>query len=226
MSGSDQPRHPAVGVLGGTFDPVHIGHLRLAIEVRDALGLEEVRLIPSARPPHREPPLASPRQRLAMLRAAVVGDAGLLVDDREVRRPGRSYTVDTLKSLREELGEDTGLVLILGSDAFRQLHTWHQWETIPELAHLAVIVRPGFDDEDLASQLPPDLKALLWPESGAPRATLVQIPPLQVSATRVRDLLGAGRSVRHLLPEAVLEFVHRNNLYPTPSPVPITFQTD
>lgn len=218
MSDSIRSERSRVGVLGGTFDPVHIGHLRVAIEVRAALGLQEVRLIPSARPPHREQPQASPGQRLAMLRAAVTGDAGLLADDREVQRPGLSYTVDTLQSLRAELGDETDLVLLLGSDAYRHLHTWHRWQQIPELAHLAVIVRPGFDDGDLVNSLPDDLKTLLSPADGAPGATLVEIPPLQVSATRIRNLLGSGRSVRHLLPETVLEYVHRNGLYqPGPS---------
>lgn len=213
MHAAKQAAENRIGVLGGTFDPVHIGHLRLAIEVRDALDLQEVRMIPSARPPHRSQPLASPAQRLAMLQAAVEGDAGLRVDDRELRRPGLSYTVDTLRSLHAALGEGCRLVLVLGSDAFRQLHTWHQWEAIPALAHLAVIVRPGFADHDLVTGLPQQLASLLDPENGAPGATRVEIPPLQVSATRVRNLLASGRSVRHLVPDAVLELVHRDALY-------------
>lgn len=215
MSSPVRSERPCVGILGGTFDPVHIGHLRLAIEVREALQLDEVRLIPCARPPHRSEPHASAEHRLAMLRAAVAGDAGVLADDRELVRPGLSYTVDTLKSLREELGPDVDLVLLLGSDAFRQLQTWHLWQSIPELAHLAVIVRPGFDDDGLVSSLPEELARLLRPSDGQARASLVEIPPLQVSATRVRSLLASGKSARHLVPQPVLDYAHGNGLYQT-----------
>lgn len=208
------PQQPArIGVLGGTFDPVHIGHLRLAIEAREALDLDEVRLIPCARPPHRDQPDASPEQRLAMLRLAVEGDAGLVADDRELVRPGLSYTVDTLQSLRDELGPQAEVILLVGSDAFRQLETWHCWGRIPELARLGVVVRAGFGDDDLVQSLPANLRSLFAGEDRAANAMLVEVPLLEVSATRCRALLASGASARHLLPQSVLEYLNTHALY-------------
>ncbi len=136
-----------IGVLGGTFDPVHFGHLRPALEVRQALGLEELRLIPLRQAVHRSQPQASPEQRLAMLRLAVQGAEGLRIDDRELRRVGESYTYDTLVDLRAELGPAVGLCLLVGGDAFRGFLTWHRPDDILSLAHLIVMRRPGGADE-------------------------------------------------------------------------------
>ena len=132
-----------IGILGGTFDPVHFGHLRLAVEMYQDLGLQEVRLVPCRIPPHRNAPQASPEQRLAMLRLAIEHELGLRVDQRELQRDGPSYMVDTLQSLRDELGPDTPLSLILGMDAFDDIDTWHRWEELIQLAHFIVIQRPG-----------------------------------------------------------------------------------
>ena len=136
-----------IGVLGGTFDPVHFGHLRPALEVRQALGLEELRLIPLRQAVHRPQPQASPEQRLAMLRLAVQGAEGLRIDDRELRRVGESYTYDTLVDLRIELGPAVGLCLLVGADAFRGFLSWHRPDDILALAHLIVMRRPGGADE-------------------------------------------------------------------------------
>ena len=136
-----------IGVLGGTFDPVHFGHLRPALEVRQALGLEELRLIPLRQAVHRSQPQASPEQRLAMLRLAVRGAEGLRIDDRELRRVGESYTYDTLVDLRIELGPAVGLCLLVGADAFRGFLSWHRPDDILALAHLIVMRRPGGADE-------------------------------------------------------------------------------
>jgi nicotinate-nucleotide adenylyltransferase len=126
-----------IGLLGGTFDPVHNAHLRIALDVLEQLQLAEMRFIPSRQPPHRAQPGASPEQRLAMLQRAVQGQPGFIVDERELRRSGPSYMVDTLCSLRADFSE-TPLCLLLGLDAFRELHTWYRWQTIPELAHILV----------------------------------------------------------------------------------------
>ena len=136
-----------IGVLGGTFDPVHFGHLRPALEVRQALGLEELRLIPLRQAVHRSQPQASPEHRLAMLRLAVQGAEGLRIDDRELRRVGESYTYDTLVDLRIELGPAVGLCLLVGADAFRGFLSWHRPDDILALAHLIVMRRPGGADE-------------------------------------------------------------------------------
>jgi len=210
-----------IGVYGGTFDPVHFGHLRPALELHEALGLREMRLIPCYQPPHREPPVADARARLTMLRAAVGNDTeGLLVDNREMRREGISYMADTLDSLREELGDEP-LCLILGADAFAQLHTWHRWEAIIELAHLVVTHRPGWSLD--ATGLAPPLQSL-WAQrrvdaaaaltaQPAGRILLHPVTQLDISATRIRQLVAAGRSPRFLLPEAVWNLIRLQGLY-------------
>jgi nicotinate-nucleotide adenylyltransferase len=205
------------GVLGGTFDPVHVGHLRLALEVAEELGLERVHLVPSARPPHRLAPVAGMQHRLALLERALAGEAHLLPDGRELVRSGASYTVDTLAEL---CAAHPGVhwCLILGADAFAGLPTWHRWEELTALAHLVVARRPG----------PP------WPPAGEAGRLLAQrqvstpaalrkrangaiyvtdAPALEVSATRLRELIGAGRSARFLVPDAALEYIRVHGLY-------------
>ena len=137
-----------IGIFGGTFDPVHYGHLRSALEVKEIFGLSEVRLIPSAQPPHREQPAASALMRLHMLDLAIKNQQGLTIDTRELTRSGASYMVDTLKSLRQELKNEP-LLLFIGSDAFNQLKTWHQWQHLFEYAHIVVMTRPGFEIQNI-----------------------------------------------------------------------------
>lgn len=206
-----------LGIFGGTFDPVHFGHLRPALEALEALALDELRFVPAARPNLRDAPMASPEQRLAMLRLAVAGQPGFAVDARELARPGVSYMADTLASLREEIGARP-LCLILGSDAFARLHRWHAWERIPRLAHLVVAHRPGWDGQELAAPL----EALLAARECAPEAlrqrpaggvTRLSVTPLDISATRIRELRGRGREIRYLLPEAVRQYIHEHRLY-------------
>jgi nicotinate-nucleotide adenylyltransferase len=144
---------PPIGLLGGTFDPVHHGHLRLALEARTNLDLAEVRLVPAAEPPHRETPQAALHHRRAMLELAIAGVPGLRLDAREIERPGKSYTFDTVASLRAELPYQP-LCLLIGRDAFLALHTWRRWRELPELVHIVIVDRPGaaavIEDRDLA----------------------------------------------------------------------------
>lgn len=206
-----------LGVLGGTFDPVHHGHLRLAIEMAESLGLAEVRLVPLHTPPHREPPRAPAALRLAMLTAAVAGTPYLKVDDRELRRAGPSYTVDTLEELRRE-APARPLCLILGMDAFRGMQGWHRWQAITGLTHLAVARRPGSAPmpsgaigtlvEQHGVSAPEDLKRH---RSG--RVFILDIPALDISASAIRARIEAGLSPRHLLPDAVLEIIEAHGLY-------------
>ena len=133
-----------IGIFGGTFDPVHYGHLRSALEVKDIFGLSEVRLIPCAQPPHREQPAATALMRLHMLELAIENQPGLIIDTRELNRQGVSYMVDTLKSLRQEFPNEP-LLLFIGSDAFNHLKTWHQWQHLFDTAHIVVMTRPGFE---------------------------------------------------------------------------------
>ncbi len=207
-----------IGVLGGTFDPIHYGHLRPALELLETLELAEIRFIPCRIPAHRGMPRVTAEQRLALVRLATVGQPGFVADDRELQREGPSYMVDTLASLRDDCGADTPLCLILGADAFRELHTWHRWEALSGLAHLVVMRRPG------ASQsLPPPLKAFAAPRTIEDAVELRRCPAggilfqavtqLDISATQIRALLARGQSPRYLLPEAVLAYIHDRALY-------------
>jgi nicotinate-nucleotide adenylyltransferase len=219
-----------VALLGGTFDPVHYGHLRFADDVRRALGLAEVRLVPAGDPPHRGNPSASAADRLAMLRLAVREFPGLVVDDRELRRAGKSYTVTTLTELRREF-PDSPLLLLLGADAFRDLPTWHRWDELFDLAHVVVVARPGVE---LETTLPPPLLPI-WRDrlvrdpgillSRPAGAILVQpIAPVDVSASSIRESLaqapGAGYKWRGLLPPAVLAYIDLQRLYHRGSDAP------
>ncbi|MFC3608633.1 nicotinate-nucleotide adenylyltransferase [Stutzerimonas tarimensis] len=206
-----------IGMLGGTFDPVHIGHLRAALEVAEVMGLDELRLIPSARPPHRETPNSSAEHRLAMVRCAVGDLAPLSVDARELARDKPSYSLDTLQSLRSELGAEAQLFMLLGWDAFCGLPGWHRWTELLDHCHILVLQRPDADSEApetlrdlLAARSEADPMALSGP--GGQIAFIWQ-SPLAVSATQIRQLLAAGRSVRFLVPDAVLAYINAHGLY-------------
>ena len=206
-----------IGIYGGTFDPVHFGHLRPALEVQQALGLNEVRFIPAGQPPHRDMPHATAAQRLAMLRAAIDAQPGFVVDEREVQRAGPSYMVDTLASLRTELGA-LPLCLILGYDAFLGLPSWHEWHRLPELAHLVVTHRPGWNHDNLGTELHSLVKrhamtATQLSQAPAGGVTFVEVTQLDISATRIREQVCAGQDIRYLLPEPVYEMIREQNLY-------------
>jgi len=214
-----------LGLLGGTFDPIHLGHLRLAEEAREALGLARVRLIPAGRPPHRGAPSSSGADRLAMVRLAAAGNPALEVDDGEIRATSRSYTVLTLERLRAEVGAQRPLVLILGADAFQGLPSWHRWQELFSLAHLAVANRPGYAphgrrwpsvlspelDRACAGRLSTDPAQIAAAPAG--RVVPFDMTPLGISASLVRDLLASGHSARYLLPDSVLDYIARHRLY-------------
>lgn len=205
-----------IGILGGTFDPIHIGHLRAALEAAEWLALDEVLLIPSARPPHRDTPQVSAEQRLEMVRLAVANVPLLRVDDRELRRNRPSWTIETLESVRAEYGAEVSLFLLLGWDAFCGLATWHRWQELLTHCHIAVLQRPDFSAETVpalrdfiaAHETPPSAVT-----GNAGRLTFIQQAPLAVSATTIRRLLAAGRSVQFLVPDAVLHYLHTHGLY-------------
>lgn len=208
-----------VGMLGGTFDPVHLGHLRSALEVREALGLDRLHLIPAPQPPLRETPCVSADQRYELLKLGVANTPGLVADDRELRRLGPSYSVDTLAELRREYGVEVPLVMVIGFDAFLKLPKWHQVDTIFELAHLVVIARPGYQ-----TPWPALLRELVGHREVNSVSTLMQQPHgamlslalpslMTISATYVRERLNAGKSVRYLLPEAVEARILQQRLY-------------
>lgn len=212
-----------IGIFGGTFDPVHFGHLRLAQEAASALGLQQVRFIPAGEPWLRDAPRASAQQRLEMVRLACAGNPLFAVDDREIRRFGPSYTVDTLSELRAELGAEQPLCLLLGADAFLGLATWHRWQDLFGLAHIAVAHRPGFAPSSWAGSMPPALQqALAARQTTAPSALakapagqiyIYAITPLDISASHIRTELQQGKSPRYLVPDAVLDYISQNQLY-------------
>jgi nicotinate-nucleotide adenylyltransferase len=215
------PALAPVGILGGTFDPIHYAHLRLAEELADALGLAQVRFVPANIPPHRATPRVTAAHRLEMVRLACADNARFLLDDRECRRSGPSYTVDTLLELRAELGAGRSLCLLMGVDAFLGLTTWSRWEQLFDLAHVVIAHRPGFAlgpaampgplarhletrSASAVSQLHQSSAGLVW---------LQAITPLDISATAIRAAIREQRSPRYLLPDSVLDYIHRSSLY-------------
>lgn len=207
MSGA--PPVPRIAMLGGTFDPVHLGHLRSAVELREALALDRVHMIPAARPPLRGEPRVTPEERLTLLRLGIGDTPGLVADPRELERDGPSYSADTLAELRREYGPEARLVMALGHDAFLRLADWHAPERLFAEAHLVVVDRP-----DHAAALPEALAALVdgreveTPDAlmASPAGGLLRLrlpSRMAISATGVRRRLAEGRSVRYLLPEAV-----------------------
>ncbi|WLI13297.1 MULTISPECIES: nicotinate-nucleotide adenylyltransferase [Pseudomonas] len=212
-----EPQPRRIGVLGGTFDPVHIGHLRGALEVAESLALDELRLTPSARPPHRGTPQVSAKDRLAMVKCAVAGVPPLVVDARELQRDKPSYTIDTLELMRAELAGPDQVFLLLGWDAFCGLPTWHRWEELLQHCHILVLQRPDADSEPpdalrnlLAARSVSDPLALKGPSG---QIAFVWQTPLAVSATQIRQLLASGKSVRFLVPDAVLAYIDAHGLY-------------
>jgi nicotinate-nucleotide adenylyltransferase len=214
-----------LGIFGGTFDPIHYGHLRAARDVSERLKLSELRFIPAAHPPHRRAPQASAEHRLAMVRLAIEGEPGFAADDRELTRGGPSYTVLTLESLRAELGVSVPLCLLIGADAFLEFETWHRWQEIPALAHLVVMLRPG-------SPARPD--PVTWPAWARERACLaadelarlpagrvmfVDVSPQDISATRIREAISRGAAITNQLPDVVERYIRRHGLY-LPSSTP------
>lgn len=206
-----------IGLLGGSFDPVHYGHLRPALEVQQYLGLGEVRLVPSHVPPHRPQPVASPQQRVAMLNAAVANYPAFSVDTREFDRDGPSYTLDTLKSFREEMAGTT-LCLLVGMDAFLGLASWHRWHELTDYCHMVVMNRPGVqlpEQGELADFIHQH-RVMDAGKFGSQASGLLffqQVTQLEISATAIRKLLGSGGDAGFLLPERVLDIVRSEGLY-------------
>lgn len=206
------------GLLGGTFDPIHYGHLRPAYEVYRRLGLARLAIVPAATPPHRGLPVASPEQRLRMVELAVAEFPGLTVDDREIRRGGISYTVPTLESMRAEMGGAQPLCLLVGSDAFANLSTWYQWKRLFALAHIIVMERPG-SPLSAARVLPWALERLSQDvrdiaDSPAGRVLFVPVTPVDVSATRLRAAIARGETPSSdALPATVWTYIENHHIY-------------
>ena len=218
MSAPLLPRVPLVGVFGGTFNPVHYGHLRSALELVERLHLEQLRLMPSGQPPHRDTPQCSAAHRAAMIELAVAGEPRLVCDPRELHRAGKSYTIDSLIELRNELGADTGLCMVLGCDAVLDITSWHRWQELLDWTNIVVIARPGWElprtgtvAQWLSANCVDDPGALRQRPAG--RIVIEELRPLAISSTEIRNLLAAGRSARYLMPQAVLDYIQTHKLY-------------
>ncbi len=206
-----------IGVFGGTFDPIHFGHLRTALELRETLGLAEVKFVPCHRPPHRDTQPSAGALRLDMVGAAIAGENGFSVDEREFTRPGPSYTIDTLVSLRAEVGSRP-LCLLLGMDAFLGLPTWHRWTELLEVAHIVVAHRPGWvvpADGPLGKLLTQHRADSPTPlrEYAGGRVFVTAVTQLEISATELRRALARGDDPRYLVPDAVREIIIRSACY-------------
>jgi nicotinate-nucleotide adenylyltransferase len=214
-------KRQVLGVMGGTFDPIHYGHLRLAEEARQALELEKVRIVPAGRPPHRDEPCSGAEDRLAMAQLAVGNLPQFELDDSEVRADLPSYTVPTLERLRADLGEERPLVLLLGVDAFLGLPAWYRWRELFNLAHIAVATRPGYalHEQHMGEELRAEFHHRIRPRADrlaySPAGVVASfaMTPLAISATSIRAILARGGSPRFLLPDAVLDYIQQHHLY-------------
>jgi nicotinate-nucleotide adenylyltransferase len=215
-----------LGLFGGTFDPIHFGHLRLATELAEAFRLEQVLFIPAGLPYHRgRDAHATAEQRLTMVKLATQRDARFGVDERELKRQGPTYTFDTLAGIREERGPEVPLVFLLGSDTFAQIDTWHRWTELFELAHFAVAIRA--DDQQWLSKGPGAFPAGVGPRVTLNLRELLGLPagkimtfsmtPLAISSTAMRSLVREDASVRYLTPDPVAEYIRSHKLYQAPA---------
>jgi len=201
-----------IGLMGGTFDPIHIGHLRSAWEVSQQLGLNEMYFIPSAIPVHRPQPVASAEQRLAMVKAAVESISGWQVNDCELRRERPSYTVDTLLELRATLGDEHEFWFLMGSDAFEGLLSWHRWQELLSLTNIAVMVRAGSHPRCCA-ELNEMLNRPTNESVGFGQVKLVEVTALAISATQIRAELASNQLPHFLVSESVLEYIQHQRMY-------------
>ncbi|WP_373019507.1 nicotinate-nucleotide adenylyltransferase [Thiomicrorhabdus sp.] len=203
-----------IGINGGTFDPIHFGHLRPALEVQQKLGLEQVRFVPCYQPVHRGKPSVSAEQRCAMIELAIKGQPKFCLDTVEIDRGGPSYMVDTLVALKQSLGVDAALVLIMGTDAFANFHTWHNWREILQLSNIAVTHRPG-EALPLYCEAGQILRAHHVKTFSQPCEQIVdvQVTQLDLSATALRNYLQQGQSVDYLMPPAVIDYIQQHHLY-------------
>jgi nicotinate-nucleotide adenylyltransferase len=215
-----------IGIMGGTFNPIHYGHLRMAQELAESLNLDEVCFIPAASPPHKSEPEISAEHRATMVQLGIANNPVFKFDDRELHRLGASYTVDTLLSLRHELGHEVSLILLMGSDAFTKFNTWHRWQEIIQLCHIALVQRPLAATHHVSTPkepLPKVLETFLHNhytensaelrESPTGWVNMQQVTALDISSTAIRNCIQNKHSARYLMPDSVIDYIQANKLY-------------
>jgi nicotinate-nucleotide adenylyltransferase len=218
IESNDEMKRSGLAIMGGTFDPVHNGHLRTAVEVLDRYRYSELKLIPCFQPVHKGQPGVTPLQRLEMAKLAVSSHPRLSVDPREIDREGPSYSVDTLRDIRAEIGPDRPLIMVLGMDSFLSLPTWQEWRELVQYAHLLVVSRPGWEP-DLISELNAfceNYRASASHELQCAPSGLVwfeTLTPLGISSSMIRNLARKNESIAYLLPEPVQKYIEQHKLY-------------
>jgi nicotinate-nucleotide adenylyltransferase len=206
-----------IGIFGGTFDPIHYGHLRTALELKETLALEQVRFVPCANPPHRATPMTDGRVRLKLVTAAIRGEPGFVADERELEREGPSYTVDTLESFRADYPKRS-LCLLLGMDAFLNLPSWHRWQELLRLAHIVVAHRPGWRAPEVGTlgELLRERRTAVATELRASPAGRVHVQPvtqLEIASTDLRAAIRAGLDPKFLMPDRVRKIILETECY-------------
>jgi len=214
---------PLVGIFGGTFDPIHYGHLQVAEEVIEAVGLHKMYFIPAGVPRLRYAPIASPQHRAEIVRIAIQGNSRFILDEREIYRDGVSYSVDSLRELKQELGKKVILCFVIGADAFIKLDEWNSWRELFNLCHFIIAARPGYVLTSNHDVLPKELKeecSQRWVSSvdslRSATSGMIFVAPttmLDISATIIRARIAAGKSVRYLIPDAALSHIAASQLY-------------
>lgn len=214
-----------IGIFGGTFNPVHWGHVRTALEIKKTLELDRMLMVPCGMPPHRDQPGVSSDDRLTMLRMALNDFPELEIDERELQRDGPSYSVDTLQSLHDEM-PDQSLAMCIGMDAFLGLNTWHRWQDLFGLAHIVVAHRPGWSMNEITDQLPVELKKELKQRyvsditemSGTNSGLIIElkVTEIDISSSSIRKRIGNNKSISGLVPVAVEGYINKHALYRRP----------
>lgn len=204
--------------MGGTFDPIHNGHLRTALEIKEWAGVEQVYLMPARAPVHKQAPGRTSEQRLMMVKQAVQNEAGLNADEREIRSEQPSYSLLTLQSLREEFGPDRPICMVMGMDSYQTLPSWHGWHQFTDYAHIIVVKRPGYElpEEEVIAEFTQQHKTEKLEDlfsTAAGRVIFHELTPLGISATQIRGIISRGESARYLLPDSVYQFILENRLY-------------
>lgn len=210
-----------VGMLGGTFDPIHYGHLRTAMQIKTIFAMHEMCLVPCHKPPHRDAPVGDAQRRLQMATLAVAQSPGLSIDARELEREGPSYSIDTLTSMRQELDEQTAICMLLGMDAFLGLPSWHRWRELLSCCHIIVMTRPGWQDRHadgyreldalMASSRVENTQQLCRFRQG--KIIVQEVAALDISATMIRDRIAQGLPVQGLTPDSVIQYIRQQGLF-------------